>query len=540
MNNNNSTDLSRFNDKYLKCIVTKRKSSMAILKDHGAVIIYQNSGYNHLYLGNEFIAAGWGFKSKEELMKAEKIITSYDSDIQALNDSINDINENLEQLNEKVDELNDKINPIVYIEDENGEKVELNEVFFRGKPAFYNDYEITSIEKIIVYNNKKVLKINDNTNIIELPLGSIIEQISYNISCKINDCGGIKEVNWSYYESSDDSINNVADPISVEALQWANLEPNKTISLVHQFTTPFKIDKDEDLKIVNNIMITFNETAKEQYKKYPELVLSNGKFTIYSLENIIKEHTITIDPLIVRPIPEVRWFMTTDMSTYDSTTVRNEMDAHNHSYENKGDFKGAVTFNDFKLGEYKDIFIPIYSPNIKVIDLFIPQSFELHELLYVNSTSEYNWTGATGILNKDVDNFDIMLLSEGGLYIKYNLYQIRITPKLTAKIIDDIYQNYGNNTEAYNEKIEEFKNLRLKSNIQSLPETGKLMARIYIKKAHFNKDIVNISNGIPATYNEPEIWDLLYNEDFRHSHWISYNDSIDNLKTYLDSSIYTY
>ena len=56
----------------------------------------------------------------------------------------------------------------------------------------------------------------------------------------------------------------------------------------------------------------------------------------------------------------------------------------------------------------------------------------------------------------------------------------------------------------------------------------------------FNKDIVNISNGIPATYNEPEIWDLLYNEDFRHSHWISYNDSIDNLKTYLDSSIYTY
>ena len=62
--------------------------------------------------------------------------------------------------------------------------------------------------------------------------------------------------------------------------------------------------------------------------------------------------------------------MTTDMSTYNSTTVRNEMDAHNHNYENKGDFKGAVTFNNFKLGEYKDIFIPIYSPNIKVIDLF--------------------------------------------------------------------------------------------------------------------------------------------------------------------------
>jgi hypothetical protein len=533
MNNNNSTDLSRFNDKYLKCIVTKRKSSMAILKDHGAVIIYQNSGYNHLYLGNEFIAAGWGFKSKEELIKAEKIITSYDSDIQALNDSIDDINENLDQLNKAVKDLNDKINPIVYIEDENGEKVELNEVFFRGVPAFYKDAEITSIEKVIVYNNNQIIKINDDTNIIELPLGSKIEQISYNISCKINDCGGIKEVNWSFFESSNNSINNVVSPISVDSLQWANLEPNKTISLVHRFYPAFKVDKDEDLKVINNVMISFNGTVKEQYKKYPELTLSNEKFTIYSLENILNEHTITLDPLIIRPIPEIRWYMTTDATTYTENSVKTTMESYWESYE----LKGAVTFNDFKLGEFKDVFIPIYKPNIKIIDLFIPQSFELHELRYVNSTSEYNWTGATGVLTKDTNNYDIVLRNEAQMYIRYNLYQIRITPKLTAKIIDEITRNYGDNAEA---KIEEFKNLRLKPDINSLPETGRLMLRLYIKKAHFSNDIYNSSDGVSSTFTEPEIWDLLYNEDFRRNHWISYNDSIDNLKDYLDSSIYAY
>ena len=506
-NNNQSIDLSRFNDKYLKCIVTKRKSSMNILKDQGAVIIYQNSGINHLYLGNEFIAAGWGFKSKEDLNKAETIIETYDSDINSINENIENINDTISDISNTVNEMNDKINPTVYIYDKNHEKVELHEVFFTGIPAFYEDFEITDIEKIIIYNNSQILKIKGDQNVIDLPLGSTIKKVTYNISCNIHDCGGVKEVNLSYFSSSDDYVNNIATPMSINNLQWQNLDKNKVLSITHEFITPYRIDKDENLTVINNILISINGTVPEQYKKYPELTLSNNKFEIYSLENILNDHNINIDPLIIRPIPFIRYYMFTgnDINTYSTTEMLDIMNNPTSQYS----YKGNVMLDNYSLGQSLETYIPIHNKSTKIINLFIPKSFELHELTYVTSTNEYNWTGAVGILKETDSDLPILLKMASGTFIEYNLYQIRI-----SKVIDPV-------------------------TFETMNETGRLKLSIYMKKTDFSKDIYELSPS-SIEFNEPSNWDLLYNECFTRDHWISYNSNMDELEDKIIQSYKCY
>ena len=103
--NRQPTDLSRFNEKYLKCIVTKRPSTMRVLKDHGAIIIYQNSGYNFLYLGDEFIASGYGFKTQEELNSAVEIINKYASDNESINNKLEELEEALNNITQNVQDM---------------------------------------------------------------------------------------------------------------------------------------------------------------------------------------------------------------------------------------------------------------------------------------------------------------------------------------------------------------------------------------------------------------------------------------------------
>lgn len=496
MNNNTGTDLSKFNDKYLKCIVTKRRSTMDILKDHGAIIVYQNGGINHLYLGDEFIAGGWGFKSKSDRDLATKIINNYDSDISELQESVDNLEEDVNNIKNKVDEISDKINPTVYITDENGERVKLDEVFFTGKPATYYDFELIDIEKVIIYNENQTLKLSGDINTIELPIGSIINKITYNINCNINDCGGIEEVDISFFESSDAYINNQATPVSVKSLQWVNLDSKKIVSITHEFVVPYRIDKGEDLKVINKLMIKLNETQKEQYKPYPDLKLTNSKFTIYSLENIIKAHNVFIDSLTVHPIHSLLYYVS-------RTSEQDMHDIKDNILENRASrypYKGEVFIKDVESGEFKDVFIPIQTTDVKVINVFLPKSFEIHEVRYVTFNSEFNWTGATGVMTKNQNGSPITIryngLGSSALYRVYNFYQLRISES-------------------------------------PISSTGKLMLRIFSRTNNYENDIfAGDAQGI--YFDEPAQWDLLNNEEFNRTYWVSYVDSMDDLKDKLD------
>ena len=87
-------DITKFNDKYLKCVVTKYKSTTSdnALGNSGSLIIYQPASgnsinRNYIYLGSEFVASGYGFSTEAVQRKAKKIVREYNGQIDKLNKS---------------------------------------------------------------------------------------------------------------------------------------------------------------------------------------------------------------------------------------------------------------------------------------------------------------------------------------------------------------------------------------------------------------------------------------------------------------------
>ena len=81
MNNNISNDINKFDGKYLKCIVSKYKAVTNYLANSGSMIILQPGGdyinRNYMYLGDEFIASGYGFSTEEVQRNGERIVNIY-------------------------------------------------------------------------------------------------------------------------------------------------------------------------------------------------------------------------------------------------------------------------------------------------------------------------------------------------------------------------------------------------------------------------------------------------------------------------------
>ena len=108
-------NISKFNGQYLKCIVSNYTSSKNYLGNSGSLIVIQpKSGRlndiewetkhkngdisrNYVYLGNEFLASGFGFGSQYILEKAEAIINLYDDDISTLGRKDKELDEKIDR-----------------------------------------------------------------------------------------------------------------------------------------------------------------------------------------------------------------------------------------------------------------------------------------------------------------------------------------------------------------------------------------------------------------------------------------------------------
>ena len=118
---NKENTLSRFNGEYLKCIVTTHSGMIEALKNKGALIIYQtkenNTLRNYVYLGNEFLASGYGFKSKDELTTAEYIVKSYEKDNKEINNHLTSLDESVNSIITTVDYKLNNFRPDLIIYD---------------------------------------------------------------------------------------------------------------------------------------------------------------------------------------------------------------------------------------------------------------------------------------------------------------------------------------------------------------------------------------------------------------------------------------
>ena len=159
-----NNDIFRFDNQYLKCIVTKYPSVLennGYLANSGAMIIYQpqsetNQTYknvdesyrrNYMYLGNEFLASGYGFLCKEMRNDAENIVKNYNTTINNLinkdNELNNKIDSNIENIQTKLEDNYIKKTGSITTTfiNINGQNVSTKDMLIYGEEAKYKNSE---------------------------------------------------------------------------------------------------------------------------------------------------------------------------------------------------------------------------------------------------------------------------------------------------------------------------------------------------------------------------------------------------------------
>jgi len=534
---NKENTLSRFNGEYLKCIVTTHSGMIEALKNKGALIIYQTKENdtlrNYVYLGNEFLASGYGFKSKGELITAEYIIKSYENDNAEINKHLTNLDESITSTIKTVDNKLNNFRPDLIIYDSNKNEINLNDVYFHDRPAYYEDFEVIDIEKKLTYFDGNI--INNGTSIIEtkeiditnvdsisLPIGSKISSINYIISYNKHDSDGINNVNICYYESSNDYFDNNLKLQTYQEKQFnTNAETGK-LYINLSFSDKYIVSSMDSVQLINSVQVTVKGTPTSKYKVYPDLNFTNKKYVIFSLENIILEHEkIILKPFYVKGISYLSYFFgefnfredAPAETKYSLLNIKNALETPKYINDILNFDKSLVYIEKTNYGDISDVYIDLKSNMYNVFTFCISKSYELHLIEYVTFNSEFNWTGATGIYKKTgedtVSDYTIIPISFNELStVNCRIYQVKL--------------------------------LDTENPMQS---TGKLHLRLICNSESPIDDVVMQINGIPEStpqYNQyidnNYIWDLLLNDEFNHMHWIKYNEdlnTLDNVKNKL-------
>ena len=584
-----NNDISKFNGQYLKCIVTKHKGTMNALSDKGALIVYQNNNRNYAYLGNEFIASGYGFDSLDKIKEAENIIESYNTNIQGINKLLDELSKDYNDTKNNLDDIVNKkflqFDPKIHYKDTNDNIVDynLNDIFFRGQNATYKDFEFTSIKKSIYINNLSTKIIIDDTNTIELPIGTKINKIVYEFNYTKNDTSGIKNLYIKYFESyekynsylidkntneNEDNKDAYLSEVKYNTIVNSKADLGKIIIVFTFNQKYFYVTGSEQISVVDSIGADIIGTNETQYKSYP-----NFK-DVVSLENIISNHYKTFDDKIyIKPISlmyyrfnkftilendDVYYFKddsnisnkNINLSHICKNIMINPIDTNgidvydsNSSYNivtnNNSDIYSYITMNQINKNNIFNVYIPVNNDNFNTFTFFVPFSFKIHKLLYVTENSEYNLTGALGYIeylrSKNGESHNEITES---IYTKGILTSIESINDINYFYKSRIYQftiNKGKLKSEGNFKIEL---MCVNDNF----EDDLYNKDIFIYEDEFNNILYNEYSSYTYFGGENskyelgicKEWNILNNEEFNRIHWLSYTGDINVLKDKLD------
>ena len=410
MNNNISHDINKFDGKYLKCIVSKYKAVTNYLANSGSMIILQPGGdyinRNYMYLGDEFIASGYGFSTEEVQRNGERIVKRYDLDIAALKKA--DATEKTER-KQDVEDLNNKLKEYVKINGgpiENtvikldGQIIPTKDIILYGEEAKYTNLEIKDINILLsgTEYNKNIIDKSQyyNESTILCPIGSKISAINVDITTIDNDSGGLEKLVISHNKN----ITVYSDDNDVEAVMIKydydydyNLKDENDLEYYEhkwhyskKFNTSYIVNKYLQ-NAIKNIFMYVKETPSSAYKYYPGL--ERKGYHIVSAGNAIQNNKIDLNKHIdIMPQYYMRWLVNDDF---------NNNSCYNTSINN-------IPLNHFKEYDKTEITIDIKIENsqelINKINIAIPKNFVLHKIYLVdNELQEFNWTGAIKIKN---------------------------------------------------------------------------------------------------------------------------------------------
>lgn len=445
-NNSQNNPITKYNSQYLKCIVTKYKSSIKLLANSGSLIILKpndNIDRSYIYLGNTFLASGYGFENEELLNDAIRITEDYDKQINELKDKDNSLEQNiidkyqylLNELKKYVQrdaqDPNDGDISNAYIKFNadtlHPTYVKLIDVINHGYEAQYDDIEIKRIKKTIITKNNEFYSLDDlnssdtheetmQSSIINVPIGTIIKKIKIDIEYDPHDSGGISKLIVGYKDQSSSSKpKNIYIEYDGNApTQLTDYTYSKTfiLDLTSPGLDPY-IVKDKDIDIISNISAIIEKTPSTKYKNYPELE-SNFGISIKSTSNIIHKHeTHNLALLTVHPSYYIKYYI--------NTTNTND-----YSYNSFNNHSNLLNDDNF-INEY----IPI-DANTKKIVIAVPSIYKIINLSYIpnsndnyNGNEEYNWSGASDIKN----NINIAYNS---IYLTCDIYNIIIQPTINS------------------------------------------------------------------------------------------------------------
>ena len=174
-----------------------------------------------------------------KLNTIEKIIDSYDSDIETINNSLKDINDDIEEINnnfnKNISNIFNTYEPYITVyHGENKLSYKLNDIFFRGQLAIYKDIEFTEIRKYVVINNgtnNSAIKVVGNDPI-DLIIGTKINKIIYEFDYNKNDTSGFQNLYINYfksYEDYNDYVNGQIDKISQATYRENQIQSSASI-----------------------------------------------------------------------------------------------------------------------------------------------------------------------------------------------------------------------------------------------------------------------------------------------------------------------
>ena len=413
-----NNNITRFNGQYLKCIVSNYTSTKNYLGNSGSLIViqpksgklndiewetaYKNGDIhrNYVYLGNEFLASGFGFACQELLEKAEQIINVYDDDIEGLRKKDKELDQKIDK---KIEEIYNELENYVktnggHIENTvvslNGQLIKTKDIILYGEEAQYKNLEVNDI-KILVNDNI----CEDDT--IFLPIGSSLNKINVELEISKNDSGGISDLEV-LHRIDDENYEGVKIKYDLDS----DITINEDYSIYRLFYEK-QLSKENSLiidsyksEVLKSIYIYVKGTPVSAYKYYPG-IYRKYNIKITSIGNAIIDNILNLHKVInIRP----QYYL-----KYSKNGILDD-----------NDFNGYLPLNSFNDYDKTTLTFDITSNmNPNYIYFAIPTNFSINKIYLLRNHSEkYNWTGAVNIIR----NKKMKCVGSELYYISYNVY----------------------------------------------------------------------------------------------------------------------
>ena len=421
-------DINKFDGQYLKCIVSNYTSSKNLLANSGSLIVIQpkygklndldlEEAYangtihrNYVYLGDEFLASGFGFPTEKILNKAERIVKSYDEDITALKNRDIELNNKIDT---EVERLYNELNNYVkihggHIEDTivtlNGYNIPTRDIILYGEEAKYTNMQVKNVEVFINENETR-------DNVVFMPIGSKLKNITVNLELAKNDSGGIKDLQVLHkFDDDEYEGTKVLYDLDTDII----LDEDYAIyKVIYSKVINDGIVIDEYKRnVLKRFYINVKGTPISAYKYYP-LLYKKYNAKIISSGNAITDNVIDVGKTIsIRPQYYVKY--SENGLLIDNQNPNNDL------------FTQHIPLNSFNNYDETNIRFEVNNlmNNNGKICVAVPSNFSVNKIYMVRNNEElYNWTGAVSIIrNRQMTCVDTD--PNDKYYIDYDIYCI--------------------------------------------------------------------------------------------------------------------